>query len=115
MRRGSSGVRSKGPHQCRAKGALGGEVTPGHDGMPAMLLYGLDGVAAMTRSNQIEHLNAAASSRQELLLLNSAKGRNDERSGAKARLDVSALDDGGVRGCDAGRRVSASIAIVRYD
>jgi hypothetical protein len=83
--------------------------------MPAMLLYGSDCAAALTRSNRTEHLNAAASSRQELLLLNSAKDRSDERSGAKACLDVTTLDDGGVRGCDAGRRVSASMATARYD
>ena len=64
--------------------------------MPAMLLDGSDCAATMTRSSRTEYLDATASSRQGLLQLESARYRSDERSGARARLDATALVDGKV-------------------
>ena len=57
-----------------------------------MLLDWSDCAATMTRSSRTEHLDATASSRQGLLLLKSARDRNNERSGARARLDATALN-----------------------
>ena len=94
-RRCCSGVRSIGSHQCRAKGALGGEVTPERDVMPAMLLSGSD-CAAAGRNKSNAYLLATGNFVRALPLLESARYRSDERSGARARLDATALVDGKV-------------------